>query len=247
MKANEVNFGGESRKPEYAILMPNRFQVLCRAGASLGLSTIIRRKEADKKGVNYLVPIKWDQSDLYIYPNKEVRNKKGQFVGEYLGHQQDSLLGGIIGSASSGGALHDIYIRRGKELFAVDYSGGFSEITPEEVVNQRLHWTDRWNIAGRSYPEREEYTSKIEETAEISDVLLRAALKLRQLRRMCPEKKQTSPEVELRQECERFAHTAIGETAPSEDAVEELTVKLMAMSEEDRHRFCLDNGVYAEE
>lgn len=178
-----VNFNGEERRPDYAILLPNGGSVLCRAGASLGLSTIIPRKEANRKGIEYLRPMKWEYSELYIYPNCEVRDKKGSYYGKYLGHDQDDLSGGIISSTDFGGAQHDIFILKDEKIYRVNCFGEATQYNAEGMIQCRLHWGTEWNIAGKSYPDPEDYLSVIRELAKAHPMALKAALELQQMQR----------------------------------------------------------------
>jgi hypothetical protein len=180
----DVNFAGENRPAEYAILLPSGGSVLCRAGASLGLSAIISRKEANRKGISYLRPIKWEYSDLYIYSNGEVRNKKGSYIGRYLGHDQDNLSGGIISSSDFGGASHDIFILdRDEKILRVNCFGEATRYSAEGMIKCRLHWSTCWNISGKSYPDAEDYLSVIRELAKAHPMALQAALELQKMQR----------------------------------------------------------------
>lgn len=181
--SNTVNFDGEDRRPEYAVLLPNGRSVLCRAGASLGLSTIIPRKEANRKGIEYLRPVKWEYSELYIYPNCEVRDKKGSYYGKYLGHDQDDLSGGIISSSDFGGTLHDIFILKEGKIYRVDCFGNSTQYNAEGMIQCRLHWSTEWNIAGKSYCDPEDYLSVIRELAKAHPIALKAALELQHMQR----------------------------------------------------------------
>ncbi len=175
---SNVNFNGDLRYPSYAVLLPCGASVLCKAGASLGLSVIISRKEANRKGVKYLRPIKWEYSDLYIYPNREVRDKKGRYYGQYLGHDADDLYGGIITSSEYGGMQHDIFILRDNRIYRVDAFGEATQYSSEGMIKCRLCWGTEWNIAGKSYPDPEDYLSVIRELAKAHPMALRAALEL---------------------------------------------------------------------
>jgi hypothetical protein len=181
--SNKVNFNGEERYPDYAVLLPCGGSVLCRAGASLGLSAIISRKEANRKGIEYLRPVKWEYSDLYIYPNGEVRNKKGNYYGKYLGHDQDDLSGGIISSSDYGGAQHDIFILKESKIYRVNCFGESTQYNAEGMIQCRLHWSTCWNISGKSYPEPEDFLSVIRELSKSHPMALQAALELQRMQR----------------------------------------------------------------
>lgn len=181
--SNTVNFHGDERHPDYAILLPNGGSVLCRAGAWLGLSTIIPRKEANRKGIEYLRPMKWEDSDLYIYPNCEVRDKKGSYYGKYLGHDQDDLSGDIISSADFGGVYHDIFILKEGKIYRVNSFGKSTQYNAEGMIQCRLQWSTKWDIAGKSYPDTEDYLSVIRELAKAHPMALKAALELQHMQR----------------------------------------------------------------
>ena len=178
---SNINFSGENRTPEYAILLPSGGKVLCKAGASLGLSAIITRREANEKRINYLKPVKWSYSELYIYPNKEIRDAKGHYIGEYLGYEQDDLSGAVIGSSDFGGTLHDIFIRKNGKIFQINCFGEEEEVTVEKMVSYRLSWGTEWRIAGKSYPNEEDYLKIIRELAQYDTMALKAAIALKDM------------------------------------------------------------------
>ncbi len=179
---SNINFSGENRTPEYAILLPSGGKVLCKAGASLGLSVIITRREANKKGIRYLTPLKWADSELYVYPNKEVRDAKGHYIGSYLGYEQDDLSGGMISTSDFGGTMHDIFIRnKNGKIFQINCFGEEEEVTVEKMVSYRLHWSTEWRIAGKSYPKEEDCLKTIRELAQYDIMALKAAIALKEM------------------------------------------------------------------
>lgn len=174
----KINICGENRYPEYAILLPTG-RVLVRAGLNLGLSELISKKAAKAAGIQYECPVKWADSEIYLYGNREVRNKSGKYLGKYLGYEQDDFSGGIINSSDFGGSPHDIFIEdRNKNIYRVSYSGEMNPITPEEMILLRLHWSSEWAIAGSS-ARPEDVIKVIKEVADFHEMALKGALLLK--------------------------------------------------------------------
>ena len=175
-----VDFGGEQRIPEKSWLLPNGRSVLCRVGANLGLSTIISRKEADKKGVYYLKATRYDNTDIFVYPDNSVRDQKGKYIGQYFGFEQDNFSGSLISGADFGGTLHDIFILKDKSFWRVNCLGEWKEITPEAVAFTRLSWDSEWGISGEPYSDK--YRDIVLELTKQHPMALRAALEIIQKR-----------------------------------------------------------------
>lgn len=91
-----------------AYLLPNQHTILVKTGANYGISTLVRRRKF--KG-QFMKPIRFDRSEIWIYPDYTVRNSQGKYLGKYLGHEQDRFRGTIIGQSQYGGMSHDIIIR----------------------------------------------------------------------------------------------------------------------------------------
>lgn len=197
---NKVAFSnGDERRPEYAILLPNGHSVLCRAGMNLGITALISRREADKKGVNYLRPLKWASSSLFVYPNNEVRDEKGTFVGTYLGQNQDDFSRPFISSSDFGGTMHSIFVRKDDGVYRINYSGKTEKIDAIDLILGRLFWGSLEEIAiqgdRKDDPENEEeerakVADKIRALAELPATALRAALQLQELQKRQEERRQ---------------------------------------------------------
>lgn len=197
---NRVVFSnGEIRRPEYAILLPNGRSVLCRAGMNLGITALISRREADKKGVNYLRPLKWASSSLFVYPNNEVRDEKGTFVGTYLGQNQDDFSRPFISTSDFGGTMHSIFVRKDDGVYRINYSGKTEKIDAIDLILGRLFWGSLEEIAiqgdRKDDPENEEeerakVADKIRALAELPATALRAALQLQELQKKQEERRQ---------------------------------------------------------
>ena len=184
--ANRVCFpNGEIRRPEYAVLLPNGHSVLCRAGYSLGLSAIISRREADRKGVNYLRPMRWDSSNLFVYPNNEVRNEKGKFVGTYMGQYQDDFHRPFDPNALGGGTIQDIFLQTEEGLYDVNFAGKAAKVDVIKVVLGRLSWSALHSISTRG-----DVAEVISALAEFDPAALRAALQLQELQKEQEERNQ---------------------------------------------------------
>lgn len=182
---NRVCFSnGEIRRPEYAILLPNECSVLCRAGKKLGSTAIISRREADRKGVSYLCPMQWEHTDYFVYPNNEVRDAKGKFVGTYLGHDFDDYRDPFVPVSQYGGMMHDIYILTKKGTYGVCCFGGTEKVDPISVVTGRLDCGVYYYLAekGEGKDDHERAENFIRSLAELPASALHAALQLQELR-----------------------------------------------------------------
>lgn len=171
-----IKFNGFERTPEKSWLLPNGYSVLCRVGANLGLSTIISRKEADKKGVYYLKATQYDNTDVFIYPDNSVRDQKGKYIGVYYGFEQDNFGGEVISGADFGGTLHAIFILKDGMFWRVNCLGEWEKLSPEEVAFYRLSWDAGWSISGEPYSDK--YRDIVLELTKQNPMALKAALEI---------------------------------------------------------------------
>lgn len=222
--ANLVAFSdGTIRRPESAILLPNQHTVLCRAGLNLGASALISRREANRKGIKFLYPAEYGVQDekIYLYSNKEARDSKGKYVGEYIGHQFDSFSGMLTTEET-------IFIRKDRELFKVNIFGEIQQISAEELVGLRLNHTEEKSSGVESRMD------VIKRLAKESPMVLKAALELQKLETFNPqtweERCHTAAygHILKNKMCRRF---------PKKGDVERLEACLLGLSEEDLTRF----------
>lgn len=174
-RANKVNnlvkfSNGDYRRPEVAILLPNMHSVLCRAGANLGLTAFISRREANKKNIEYCHPDIWG-GKLAVYTSREVRDLKGRFVGTYIGACGDKFSEDTLLSTCY------IYLERDEKFFEYASDGSVKEVTWAEVVRART---------GVNHPE---FFEKAQELLNMPETVLRAALALKERQPEPPRKK----------------------------------------------------------
>ena len=243
---NKVAFSnGDERRPEYAILLPNGHSVLCRAGANMGLTALISRREAERKGVNYLRPLKWAYTDLFVYPNNEVRDEKGKFLGTYLGQDQDDFSRPFIPTPSFGGAMHDIFVQMDGGIYRLNCFGEKEHINAETLVIRRMHWGSYERLASKGEGENdgERVENIINSLAAFSPVALHAALQLQQTRQFNPP---TAEELERRaqkkhsQRCHRLAYDyllQLTDNCPVAEDCDSLWFRLSEMTDEELDRF----------
>lgn len=235
---NRVAFDYGERRPEYAILLPNGHSVLCRAGANLGLSAIISRREADRKGISYLRPVRWDSSNLFVYSNREVRNEKGKFIGTYLGQDQDDFGMPFVSQAYFGGALHNIFVQMGEGLYEVDFAGEFRQVTAIDIVKCRLDWGAYQRIS-----ERGDLAEVISALAEFEPAALHAALQLQEIRQFNPptaEELEKKAQQKRSQRCQTLAYDyllQLTDNCPIAEDCDSLWFRLSEMTDEQLDRF----------
>lgn len=189
-----LNIENSTKEISYSILMPDLRQVLCKTGNNLGLRSIISRKQADARGMPYLMPKQWAESELYLYSNKEIRDISGKFVGVYLGHTMDSFSEKMIYVSPCMGLMRDIIVEQKRSLFRVNYKGEFFKITPEIALFSKLGYRAKERITGNKYASYQECLSKIEAVAGMEPALLQAALAMVELREICERKQKKSEE-----------------------------------------------------
>lgn len=145
----KVQFGTKMAVPTYAVLLPSWKFVLCKAGTNLGLRTIIPRKEADKIGIKYLKPVRWENSDFFLYPDFSVRNGKGNYLGEYLGSTWDNYETEVVSKSYFIGIMREIFIRsKDEKLLAVNREGEVLETTELHMTLSRRFNLDTWVKVG---------------------------------------------------------------------------------------------------
>lgn len=239
---NRVAFSnGDERRPEYAILLPNGHSVLCRAGANLGITALISRREADKKGICYLYPSEWKEYSLgtgvFVYPNNEVRDAKGKFLGQYLGMAYDKYSPYPLWGA------HKIFFQKDKAIYSLDVEGNLQQTTAEEVVSSRIGWDTSKKIIGSEEPTLEELTAEIELLAKHQPELLKAALLLQEIRQFnppTPEELERRAQQKRSRRCQTLAYDyllQLTDNCPIAEDCESLWCRLSEMTDEQLDRF----------
>jgi len=141
----KIMFGTKMMAPAYAVLLPSRKFVLCKAGANRGLRTIIPRKEADKKGIQYLKPVRWEKTDYFLYPDFSIRNGKGSYLGKYLGSTWDNYEAEIVSKSYFIGIMREIFIwSKDEKLLAVNREGEVLETTELHMALSRRFTMEEW-------------------------------------------------------------------------------------------------------
>lgn len=238
---NRIAFDYGERRPEYAILLPNGHSVLCRVGKNLGLSAIISRREADRKGINYLYPSEWKEygveTGIFVYPNNEVRDAKGKFLGTYLGQQGDHYSPYPLWGAQK------IFFKQNKAIYSLDVEGNLQQTTAEEVVSSRIGWDTSKKITGVEEPATEAIAEIISALAKQHPEALKAAL---QLQEICQFNPPTPEELERRaqqkrsQRCHRLAYDyllQLSDNCPVAEDCDSLWFRLSEMTDEELDRF----------
>lgn len=243
---NRVSFSnGDIRRPQYAVLLPNGRSVLCRAGFNLGITALISRREAERKGVNYLRPLKWAYTDLFVYPNNEVRDEKGKFLGTYLGQDQDDFSRPFIPTPSFGGAMHDIFVQMDEGIYCIDCFGEKKQLDAISLVIRRMHWSSYERLASKGEGENdgERVENIINSLAAFSPVALHAALQLQQTRQLnppTPEELEKKAQKKHSQRCHRLAYDyllQLTDNCPVAEDCESLWCRLSEMTDEQLDRF----------
>lgn len=243
---NKVAFSnGDERRPQYAVLLPNGHSVLCRAGANMGLTALISRREAERKGVQYLHPLKWAYTDLFVYPNNEVRDEKGKFLGTYLGQTQDDFSRPFIPTSDFGGAMHDIFVQMDEGIYCIDCFGNRKQIDSISLVINRLHWGSYGLLASKGEGENdgERVENIINSLAEFAPEALHAALQLQQTRQFnppTPEELEKKAQQKRSNRCQTLAYDylfALMDQCPWADDCDSLEARLSEMTDEQLDRF----------
>ncbi len=245
---NRVSFSnGDLRRPQYAVLLPNGHSVLCRAGANMGLTALISRKEADRKGVNYLRPLKWAYTDLFVYPNNEVRDEKGKFLGTYLGQDQDDFCRPFISTSDFGGTMHDIFVQMDKGIYCIDCFGEKKQLDAISLVIRRMHWGSYERLAkqgdGDGESDGEKVENLINSLAAFSPAALHAALQLQEIRQFNPptaEELEKKAQKKRSRRCQTLAYDyllQLSDNCPVAEDCESLWFRLSEMTDEQLDRF----------
>ena len=228
---NQIDFSdGTTRRPDYAILMPNGHKVLCRTGSSLGASALISRKEAERKKISYLKPIKHELSGLFLYSNKEVRDSKGKYIGKYIGYEGDNFPNYFCFN------IVPIFVLKDEKIFKVGSESEMEQVSTDYMVSSRLNTR---NMADNI----ESYMAIARKLAEEKKVVLRAALALQEYREYdlpTEEELERARKAEWKMRCDKAARDYILETeegCPLADHCEAVEKKLRGMSEEQLTRF----------
>lgn len=235
---NRVAFSnGDERRPQYAILLPNGRSVLCRAGANMGLTALISRREADKKGISYLRPAAWQGTDIFVYPNNEVRDEKGKFLGTYLGQQGDHYSPYPLWGAQK------IFFQKDKAIYSLDVEGNLQQTTAEEVVSSRIGWDTCKKITGVEEPATETIAEIISALAKQHPEALKAALQLQEIRQFnppTPEELERRAQQKRSQRCHRLAYDyllQLSDNCPVAEDCDSLWFRLSEMTDEELDRF----------
>ena len=241
---NRVAFSnGDERRPEYAVLLPNGHSVLCRAGMNLGITALISRKEADRKGVNYLRPLKWASSSLFVYPNNEVRDEKGKFLGTYLGQDQDDFCRPFINTSDFGGTMHDIFVQMDEGIYCIDCFGEKKQLDAISLVIRRMHWGSYERLAKQGDGDGEKVENLINSLAAFSPVALHAALQLQQTRQFnppTPEELEKKAQQKRSRRCHTLAYDyllQLTDNCPVAEDCDSLWFRLSEMTDEQLDRF----------
>ena len=157
---------------------------MCRAGKKLGSTAIISRREADRKGISYLRPMQWEHTDYFVYPNNEVRDAKGKFIGTYIGQELDDYRDSFVPVSQYGGMMHDFYILTKTGIYGVCCFGGTEKVDPISVVKRRMAGDVYSYLAkkGEGKDDHERAENFICSLAELPASALHAALQLQELR-----------------------------------------------------------------
>ena len=238
---NRVAFDYGERRPEYAVLLPNGHSVLCRVGKNLGLSALISRREADRKGINYLYPSEWKEygveTGIFVYPNNEVRDAKGKFLGTYLGQQYDHYSPYPLWGA------HKIFFQKDKAIYSLDVEGNIQQTTAEEVVSSRMGWDTSKKITGVEDPAPEAVVEIISALANQHPEVLKAALLLQEIRQFnppTPEELEKKAQQKRSRRCQTLAYDyllQLSDNCPIAEDCESLWCRLSEMTDEQLDRF----------
>lgn len=218
---NQVIFSdGIARRPNSGILLPNGCQVLCRAGKNNGASALISRRLANKLGISYLLPTKTLSGEIHTYSNREVRDAKGRYLGEYIGGLADNFASSIFSG--------DFYMKSKEDelLYFVNACGEMTQVTAEEVVDARLT---------KSYKETPDYMKTIRRLAQEDPIALKGALELLKLQNFNPEeiekRKQQEHQDRLHNLAYRYGLILSNGKHPSQSVCEEKESELEELSE----------------